>query len=75
MKPDLNDAMVERIWEHGVLPYIEERLFGQGGDRMGDFALDKLRGTWPSRRSCRETGIQVTRLPRTAKTVLRQCAN
>ena len=44
MKQDLNDAMVERIWEYGVLPYIEERLFGQGDDRMGDFALDKLRG-------------------------------
>lgn len=43
MKLELNDAMVERIWEHGVLPYIEERLFGQGGDRMGDFALEKLR--------------------------------
>ena len=44
MKQDLNDAMVERIWEYGVLPYLEERLFGQGDDRMGDFALDKLRG-------------------------------
>ena len=43
MKPDLNDGMVERIWEHGVLPYIEERLFGQGDDRIGDFALAKLR--------------------------------
>ena len=44
MKPGLNDAMVERIWEHGVLPYTEERLFGQGDDRIGDFDLDKLRG-------------------------------
>ena len=44
MKPDLNDAMVERIWEHGVLPYIEERVFGRNDDRTGDFALDKLRG-------------------------------
>ena len=45
MKPDLNDEIVERIWEHGVLPYIEERLFGRNDDRMGDFAPDKLRGT------------------------------
>ena len=47
MKLDLDDAMVERIWEHGVLPYIEECLFGQGDDRTGDFVLDKLRGIAP----------------------------
>lgn len=43
MRPGLDDAAVERIWRHSVLPYIEERLFGQGGDRLADFALDKLR--------------------------------
>ena len=51
MKPDLNDAMVERIWDHGVLPYIEERLFGRSDDRMGDFALDRLRGLAPRHES------------------------
>ncbi len=28
MKDDLDRKMVERIWEHSVLPYIEELLFG-----------------------------------------------
>ena len=51
MKPDLNDAMVERIWDHGVLPYIEERLFGRSDDRMVDFSLDKLRGLAPQHES------------------------
>ena len=39
---DLDDAHVERIWKHNVLPYIEERLFGER-DGVGEFALDKLR--------------------------------
>ena len=42
-KGDLNDVVVERIWKHSVLPYIEERLFGES-DRLGDFALHKLKG-------------------------------
>ena len=44
MKASLNEAGVERIWKHSVLPYIEERLFGEG-DRLGEFELDKLRGS------------------------------
>ena len=43
MKDDLHEAAVERIWKHSVLPYIEERLFGQDG-RLGEFQLDMLRG-------------------------------
>ena len=42
MKEGLDDSMVEMIWEHNVLPYIEERLFGDS-DRLSDFDLDKLR--------------------------------
>ncbi len=42
MKPSLDEAAVRRAWEHGVLPYIEERLFGQD-DRLGEFELDALR--------------------------------
>ena len=38
----LNDQRVRRIWEHNVLPYIEERLFGEA-DRLTEFDLDKLR--------------------------------
>ncbi len=43
MKGSLDVDIVNRIWKHSVLPYIEERLFGES-DRLGDFALDELRG-------------------------------
>ena len=43
MKQGLDEAAVERIWKHSVLPYIEERRFG--GDAVTEeFGLDKLRG-------------------------------
>ena len=42
MRDGLNDAAVERIWKHSVLPYVEELLFGQD-DRLGEFDLGKLR--------------------------------
>ena len=48
MKPGLDDAAVERIWKYSVLPYIEERLFGQRDDRLAEFDLGKLRGLSPS---------------------------
>ena len=38
----LDDSYVDRIWRHDVLPYIEERLFGER-DRLAEFALDRLR--------------------------------
>ena len=41
MKEGLIEDDVARIWKHNVLPYIEERLFGDA-DRLGDFDLDKL---------------------------------
>ena len=41
MKQGLNDEKVELIWEHGVRPYIEERLFGDD-DRIRGFDLDTL---------------------------------
>ena len=44
MKPDLDEDTVKRIWKHSVLPYIEERLFGNE-DRIAQFNLDVLRGT------------------------------
>ena len=47
MRTDLDDAAVERIWKHNVLPYIEEHLFGER-DRLSEFALDKLRGVGAS---------------------------
>ena len=45
MKPGLDDAATQRIWNYGVLPYVEERLLGQGDDRLADFHLDNLRPT------------------------------
>ena len=42
MKEDLDKDAVERIWKHSVLPYIEERLFGE--DRIEEFTLDELHG-------------------------------
>ena len=43
MRTNLDDAAVRRIWEHNVLPYVEEHLFGEHG-RLAGFELDKLRG-------------------------------
>ena len=42
MKEGLDEGKVEMIWEHNVLPYIEERLFGES-ERLADFDLRKLR--------------------------------
>ena len=41
MKPDLGKEMVDLIWEHNVLPYVEERFYGEH-DRLDEFRLDKL---------------------------------
>ena len=53
MREGLNDAKVRMIWEHNVLPYVEERLFGQE-DRLKEFSLDRAskrgRGTSPAAR-------------------------
>ncbi len=43
MKPDLDSEMVGLVWEHNVLPYVEERFYGEH-DRVDEFRLDKLRG-------------------------------
>ena len=48
MKENLDEDRVKRIWKYGVLPYIEERLFGQGEDRLAEFDLDRLLGNDPS---------------------------
>ena len=43
MKPDLDSEMVGLVREHNVLPYVEERFYGEH-DRVDEFRLDKLRG-------------------------------
>ena len=42
MKKDLDDKTVELIWKHSVLPYIEERLYGED-NRLDEFGFDRLR--------------------------------
>ena len=42
MKDDLDEEKARLIWEHNVLPYIEEHLYGES-ERLSEFALDKLR--------------------------------
>ena len=42
MKHDLNEEAVRLIWEHNVLPYLEERFYGER-DRLAEFTLDTLR--------------------------------
>ena len=38
----LNEEDVRTIWGHGVLPYIQERLFGADSARLDRFELDSL---------------------------------
>ena len=40
---DLDDDKVRLIWEHNVLPYVQEQLYGEP-DRLAEFDLKKLRG-------------------------------
>ncbi len=44
MKPGLTGERARRIWQHDVLPYIEERLYGER-DRLGEFDFDVLRSS------------------------------
>ena len=41
MRENLDQGDIQRIWKHSVLPYIEERLFGEGA-RLGEFELETL---------------------------------
>ena len=43
MREGLTEDAARRIWKHGVLPYVEERLF-EGSERIGEFDFDRLRG-------------------------------
>ena len=43
MKDSLDEDMAQLIWEHNVLPYVEEHLYGQT-DRLKEFDFDSLRG-------------------------------
>jgi 5-methylcytosine-specific restriction enzyme B len=42
MKEDLDDRWIELIWEHAILPYLEEQYFGEQA-QLSRFHLDRLR--------------------------------
>jgi len=42
MRPDLDEEWVELIWNHAVLPYIEEQLFAEP-EQVREFSLEALR--------------------------------
>ena len=54
MKEGLTERDVRIRWEHSVMPYVRELLFGQES-RLADFDLDKLSGR-PSPNSANEAG-------------------
>jgi len=41
IKPELDEERLRLIWEHNVLPYVEEHLYGEH-DLLSEFRLDKL---------------------------------
>lgn len=47
MKEGLTKKRARRIWKHDVLPYIEDRLYGQH-DRLGEFDYESLRSAGAS---------------------------
>ena len=42
LKNYLDDEMARLIWEHNVLPYVQEHLYG-ASDRLAEFDFDKLK--------------------------------
>ena len=41
MRPGLDETRARRIWEHNVLPYVEEQLYGDPG------TLNEIKALWP----------------------------
>ncbi|MDE0001187.1 MAG: hypothetical protein OXQ29_00645 [Rhodospirillaceae bacterium] len=42
LKNNLDDEMARLIWEHNVLPYVQEHLYG-ATERLAEFDFDALR--------------------------------
>jgi len=42
MKSGLDDAMLRRIWDYNVFPYVEDQLFGEPA-KIARFTLDQVR--------------------------------
>ena len=41
MRPELTDDWVKLIWEHAILPYLQEQFFGED-ERLDEFRLERL---------------------------------
>ncbi len=46
LRADLDEARLGLIWEHEIMPYLEDHFFDQP-DRLADFALEKLKASAP----------------------------
>ena len=42
MKKDLDEQALRRVWDHDVMPFLEDQLFGQE-EELKNFGLDNLR--------------------------------
>jgi len=42
MRADLDDVVLERVWEHSVLPFLAEQFLGEE-ERLAEFELARLR--------------------------------
>ena len=43
MVPELDEEWISLIWDHSVIPYLEEQFFGQE-DEIKQYALERLKG-------------------------------
>lgn len=44
MKGGLDEEKAKRVWEHNVLPYVKEHLYGETPEGLKKFDFDELRG-------------------------------
>ena len=44
MKKDLDEAVLRRVWDYDVMPFLEDQLFGQE-EELARFRLERLRGS------------------------------
>ena len=63
MKAGLTNEQVSLIWEHNVLPYVQEQLYGEP-DRLAEFKLDRLRGAAGGSGEAEDAGDEQGGLPR-----------
>lgn len=59
---DLSLERIERIWNHAVIPYVQEQLVGES-ERLPEFELPKLRGSIEAAASEKDEGGSVGSAP------------